>query len=151
MATVDCGFEGRPEELVQSGPTIVVQIGFDPKYLTFSQYRPNLPRTQFHALVDTGATESCIDSAVAMDLDLPIVDQQNLAGAHGVHPANVYLAQIYIPELEVTIGGRFSGVHLTAGGQAHSALIGKSFLLHFTMIYEGQTGAVRISRSSAEQ
>ena len=39
MATVDCGFEGRPEELVQSGPTIVVQIGFDPKYLTFSQYQ----------------------------------------------------------------------------------------------------------------
>lgn len=146
MDRIECGFEGRPDKLVQYGPTIVVQIGFDPKYSIFSPDRPNLPSTRLHALVDTGATENCIDSSVAMELDLPIVDRQDVAGVHGRYPVNVYLAQIYIPELDVAIGGRLSGVHLTAGGQPHSALIGRSFLLHFTMVYEGQTGVVSISR-----
>ena len=146
MASIECGFEGRPDKLVEYGPTVVVQIGFDPKYPIVSPYRPNLPSTQFHALVDTGATESCIDSAVAMGLDLPVVDRRNVAGVQGLSPVEVYMAQIYIPELDVAIGGRFSGVQLTDGGQPHSALIGRTFLLHFKMVYEGQTGVVRISR-----
>jgi hypothetical protein len=41
--------------------------------------------------------------------------------------------------------GLFAGVNLAAGGQPHQALIGRTFLRHFTMIYEGRTGTVTIT------
>ena len=41
--------------------------------------------------------------------------------------------------------GAFAGVHLTAGGQVHTALIGRTFLQDFTLTYEGQTGRVSIA------
>ncbi len=40
--------------------------------------------------------------------------------------------------------GLFAGVHLVAGGQSHKALIGRTFLRSFTMIYNGRTGAVTL-------
>ena len=55
------------------------------------------------------------------------------------------LAQIYVPDLDFTVYGRFRGVRLSDGGQPHSALIGRTFLRHFTMFYDGRTGAVTIS------
>ena len=47
--------------------------------------------------------------------------------------------------LNFTIYGMFAGVHLVAGGQIHRALIGRTFLQHYTMVYEGRTGTVTIS------
>lgn len=149
MARAECGFEGRPDELVQYGPTIVVRIGFTPEVSHDGGDRPSLPSTQFFALVDTGASESCIDSAVAMELGLPVVDREMVAGVHGAAPANVHLAHIYVPDLGIWINGRFAGVHLQAGGQPHSALIGRDVLRHFTMVYDGRTGMVSIEGDSA--
>lgn len=57
----------------------------------------------------------------------------------------MYVAQIHVPSLGVNIVGRFAGVQLEAGGQGHRALIGRTFLMHFTMTYDGPTGAVRLS------
>jgi hypothetical protein len=89
------------------------------------------------ALVDTGATESC--------LNLPIVDRRRVSGTHGAGEVNVNLAQVLIPHLVLTIYGPFCGADLVAGGQAHHALIGQTFLQHFTMTYEGRTGTVTLS------
>jgi Aspartyl protease len=62
-----------------------VQIGFDPTYdpRAVPLGVPNLPKNHIHALVDTGASGSCIDSALAMTLNLPIVDRRTVSGAHG--------------------------------------------------------------------
>jgi len=38
-------------------------------------------------------------------------------------------------------------VDLIAGGQAHYALIGRTFLQSFTMVYEGRTGTVTLSNN----
>lgn len=151
MAQTKCGFNDGPkgsgsELLVLLGPTLLVNIGFDPKF------RPSRVETaptpgikNIEALVDTGATESCIDNLIAAQLKLPIVDRRPIAGVSGSHMANMYLAQIHISSLKFTIYGIFAGVDLRAGGQAHSALIGRTFLQHFTMIYEGKTGNVILS------
>jgi predicted aspartyl protease len=104
-----------------------------------------LPEIRLPALVDTGATESCIDSVLATRLGLPVVDQWAIAGVQGESKVDVHLAQIYVPELDFTVAGRFSGVHLSDGGQPHSALIGRTFLQNFTMVYGGRTGTVTIS------
>ena len=57
----------------------------------------------------------------------------------------LHLAQIYVPALGWTVFGQFAGVHLIAGGQLHYALIGRTFLRNFTMVYEGKTGSVTLS------
>jgi hypothetical protein len=82
---------------------------------------------------------------LASQLNLPVVDRRLIAGSSGKHTANVYLAQIHVPALKFTIYGPFAGVDLKAGGQVHNALIGRTFLQNFTMVYEGKTGNVTIS------
>ena len=82
---------------------------------------------------------------MAEALNLPIWDFRQIAGAGGRFETTVYLAQIYIPEPDFTIVGRFDSANLAAGGQPHYALIGRTFLRHFNMAYEGRTGSVIIS------
>jgi hypothetical protein len=151
MPQVDCGFGNSgaqgSELLVSLGPTIQVNIGFDPDYIPALD-PPMVPVpgvTSIHALVDTGATISCIDNLLAAQLGLPVVDRRPVWGVHGSHETNTYLAQIYVPALEVTVYGEFVGVDLQAGGQVHSALMGRTFLRNFQMTYDGRTGSVVIS------
>jgi predicted aspartyl protease len=152
MPATKCGFNDIPggatgaDNLVQRGPTLLVDIGFDPNYI----FGPSAPlpvpgKTKLAALVDTGATECCIDSLLAAQLNLPIVDRRVTAGAHGAREVNVHLAQVFVPSLNFTIYGAFAGVDLLAGGQLHSALIGRTFLKYFRMVYEGPTGNVELS------
>ena len=143
---IECGKPSDPAWLTLLGPIVRVHIGFDPKHQPVPGRVPNLPKEHFHALVDTGATMSCIDADVASRLDLPEVDQRKLAGVHGVGEADVYLGQIYIPDLKWTIAGRFSGVHLRKSGLPYSALLGRTFLAHMHMAYDGKTGSVIITR-----
>jgi len=150
MTQTKCGFDSIPggasgsELLAAYGPTLAVDIGFD------SNYAPGpvvpVPGIKgISALVDTGASESCIDNLLAAQLNLPIVDRRPISGVHGTQMANMYLAQVHVPSLNFTIYGAFAGVDLVAGGQPHSALIGRTFLQRFTMVYEGATGTVTLS------
>jgi len=151
MASTDCGFDDIPggasgcDSLVTWGPTLTVDIGFDPTFTASSTGTPVPGKTGLAALVDTGATESCIDSQLAAQLNLPVIDKRMTAGAHGAKEVNVHLAQIHIPSFGKTIIGAFAGVDLRAGGQFHSALIGRTFLRHVRMTYDGKTGKVEIS------
>lgn len=106
---------------------------------------PELPSVNLPALVDTGATLSCIDSSLAGRLRLPVVDRKPVIGVHGPVETDFYAAQIYIPALNWVTHGVFAGLPLTSSGQLHYALIGRSFLRNFTMTYEGRTGRVTIS------
>lgn len=58
----------------------------------------------------------------------------------------MHLAQIHVASLAFTIYGAFAAVDLAAGGQLHKALIGRTFLQNFTLLYEGLTGTVKLSR-----
>jgi predicted aspartyl protease len=153
MSETNCGFEdvkggaSGSDLLVSRGPTLLVDIGFDPAHDVNSSTAsvPTAGLKGVEALVDTGATTSCIDTILASQLNLPIIDRQAISGAGGQHMANVYLAQIYIPSLNRTIVGTFAGVDLRAGGQPHSALIGRTFLRHCKMEYDGISGSVKIS------
>ena len=151
MAECLCGFNDAPggatgsQLLVAHGPTLRVNIGFDKTYKLASKTPPIPGMKDINALVDTGAAESCIDNQLAKELNLPVVDKTNIAGVGGKHTVNVYLAQVHIPTLPFTIYGSFAGVDLAAGGQIHRALIGRTFLRNFKMIYEGKTGTVKIT------
>lgn len=150
MARTKCGYNSGPhgsgrDLLATWGPGLLVDIGFDPN---FSPQIPGLVPipgiTKVQALVDTGAAQSCIDSLLAAQLKLPIVDQVQISGVGGAQVVNMHLAQVHVPFLNFTVYGAFAGVHLAAGGQLHQVLIGRTFLQHFTMVYEGRTGTVTI-------
>lgn len=132
MTETECGFQTQ-SDLVVFGPTISVKIGFNEN-----------SGGPFHALIDTGAFESCIDKRVALDLRLPVVDQVEISGASGKHKTTLHLGYIEIPALGSTISGRFAAVDLIDGGQSHHALLGRTFLQHHTMIYKGSTGEVQL-------
>jgi predicted aspartyl protease len=159
MPTALCGFNDSPtvpgrDQLVVHGPTVMVRIGFDEKHDTTATTNilvPNIPDALLPALVDTGALESCIDSALAMTLNLPVVDRRIVSGSSGQHEVNMHLAQLVIPSLNYVIHGMFAGVDLAAGGQSHRALIGRTFLRNFTMHYDGRTGTVSLSNDPPQK
>ena len=132
-------------DLRVSGPSIPVQIGFDPTFDPTSEGRPQIRSEEYFALVDTGAGESCIDNALAEALDLPVMGREPLAGAGGLSMTNVYIAHVYVPEMAFTLFGRFMGVELLAARQPHLALLGRDFLSNFTLTYEGRTGIAILS------
>ena len=147
-----CGFDDAPggasgcDLLVYYGPTLLVDVGFDPSFEIGANLGAPVPGIMgIRALVDTGAAESCIDSLLAAQLNLPIVDRRAVSGAHGRQEVNMHVAQVRVPSLNFTIYGAFAGVHLVAGGQVHQALIGRTFLQNFTMVYEGRSGSVTLS------
>lgn len=148
MPHIDCGFSDNIELLVHFGPSLLVQIGFDSNYRPTANSIPNLPNNTYPALIDTGASTSCIDSVVADALKLPIINEQSVSGVHGPGKVNVHLAQIHIPQFRFTMYGAFCGVHLNAGGQPHKALLGRTFLRYMKMVYDGDTGSVNLTYKS---
>jgi hypothetical protein len=121
-----------------------VRIGFDPDYFLGRHPSPLLPPTDLPALVDTGATYSAIDSALGTYLGLPRVGTTRVSGAHGSGELPLYAAQVYVIDLDYTLTGRFAGAHLSTGNQTCLAVLGRSFLRDFTMVYEGHSGRVLI-------
>jgi hypothetical protein len=153
MTEASCGFQGEDGSLgrgllIQRGPTLRVDVGFDENYkVDRPKQLAKLALLGIEALIDTGASASCIDAGLAIELQLPIINRATFAGVGGLHHFNVHLAQIRSPELKFTFYGAFAGVDLAAGGQRHSVLIGRDFLSHFRMIYDGQTGIVTLADS----
>jgi hypothetical protein len=146
MQQAECGFHQKPngfDLLIVQGPTILVDIGFDPAFDPAKLGSVPVPAVQnISALVDTGAIVSFIDASLATVLKLPIVDKTTVSGSIGAHPADVYLAQMRVPALDINIYGQFAGVNLIAGGFVHSAVLGRTFLRILNMSYDGATGRV---------
>ena len=123
----------------------MVRIGFNPDFPIGIPAQPDGIRDLWPALVDTGAGTTCIDARLALALNLPVINQRTVSGVHGEGIVNVHSARIYVPALNVAFSGAFAGAHLIAGGQPHYALIGRDFLRHFHLSYDGRTGAVTLS------
>lgn len=134
MPRAKCGFIDVPsgtsgrQLLVYRGPSLLVDIGFDGQFQPQPGLVPKPAAQGLWALVDTGATESCIDGKLAAQLGLPVIDKRRIAGVGGLKEVNVHLAHIHVPALAFTVYGQFAAVDLLAGGQQHCALIGRTFL-----------------------
>lgn len=152
MPLEEAGFSNTDDEdasdaLVRLGPTIWVEVDFHGPTAPEFQKNPNAPEPTTHpALVDSGATESCIDVKLARDIGLPEVDRRMISGVGGEHEVPFYLARVMVPNLQFYQHGLFAGVSLADGGQPHTVLIGRTFLKHFIMIYDGVRGQVTLAR-----
>lgn len=96
------------------------------------------------AIIDTGASSTCIDDATAQRLQLPVIDVVNMTSAsHASTQQNIY------PVLIEVAGGlridvqRAMGANLAAQGLV--ALIGRDFLQHCTFFYNGPSGLITLA------
>lgn len=144
MPRVECGIitpDGKhtTDGLIAVGPTILANVS-----QPIVDGVPDTKNKSTLFLVDSGASHSCIDAALATELALPVIDRIQIGGVAGAHEHDVVLAQLTIPSIGFVMSGRFAAVHLTAGGQPHEALFGRDFLKHVVMIYDGMHGRVSI-------
>ncbi len=96
------------------------------------------------AVIDTGASSTCIDDATAQRLQLPAIDVVNMTSAsHASTQQNIY------PVLIEVMGGIRIDVPRAVGANLEPqnlvALIGRDFLQHCTLFYNGPTGAITLA------
>lgn len=130
------GIQFDEYELMTQGPTLSVRIGLDPHYDPQKGDIPQISEKMFKALIDTGASGSCIDTDLATSLKLPIINIEKIIGVTGESDCNIYLAQMYIYELGMVIYGEFNGVHLTHS-KFPRVLLGRDFLKKVKFTYDG--------------
>jgi predicted aspartyl protease len=102
-----------------------------------------VPNKAGFALIDTGASNTCIDEQAARDLGLPVIDVGSMQSAsHEKHPCNIYPVQIVTPV--VTLNSmRTMGANL--GSQGLLILIGRDVLAVCTLFYNGPSGQFTLS------
>ncbi len=127
--------------LVSAGPTINVLVGQPPLPDSPTADHPKLE--QVIALIDTGASTSCIDEKFATDLGLTIIDEQTAHGIGGPKLHSRFLAFMQIPELLTHTTKNFLGVDLKG---RQPILLGRDFLYNSIFVYDGVTGIISICR-----
>ena len=107
--TIECGFSGRDaaKKLVTYGPTILVDIGFDPAWDPGAKPAPG--NRDVSALIDTGAQECFIDCNLADLLNLPVVGPPR----SGWNPREIRGRRLSSPDIRATLtlhsGGTIRG------------------------------------------
>jgi predicted aspartyl protease len=95
------------------------------------------------ALIDTGASSTCIDEQAAQDLGLPVIDVANMQSAsHEKHQCNVYPVQIITPIVTLN-APRAMGAALASQGLL--VLIGRDVLQNCNLFYNGPAGQFTLS------
>ena len=97
------------------------------------------------ALIDTGATCTCIDDELARRLGLPVIDVCTIASAsHEKSEQNVYPALIELIGASISIDApRAVGAALASQGIV--ALIGRDMLQHCLLFYNGISGELTLA------
>lgn len=97
------------------------------------------------ALIDTGASKTCIDDAAAQRLGLPVIDVVKMASAsHEETNKNVYPALIEFTDAKIKFNvERAMGASLN--NQGLIVLIGRDVLQLFTVFYNGIMGEITLS------
>ena len=97
------------------------------------------------ALLDTGASHTCVDEQIAQQLGLPAVDTVSMASAsHASAQRNVYPITVEIAGLPHQINvAQAIGADLQSQGLV--LLLGRDALQFCTLFYNGVTGGITIA------
>src|SRR5579864_9557175 len=122
--------------LQQRGPVLQVVISIE-QNMAQALMQQGLPVPQPKtglALIDTGASSTCIDEQAAKELGLPVIDVATMSSAsHAQHQCNLYPVQIAIPPVLSLQAPRAMGAALAAQGLL--ALIGRDVLQACLLVY----------------
>lgn len=133
--------------LAERGPILQVTVGVGQQIATqVLQAGGTLPPpVSGLALIDTGASVTCIDQDAANLLQLPVIDVVQVASAsQAAAEQNVYPIQIEVVGLPITVNApRAVGASLAAQGLL--ALVGRDVLQHCVLVYNGPAGSISLS------
>lgn len=131
--------------LQQRGPAIPVSVTIEQNMgKALLQQGKSVASKAGVALIDTGASQSCVDEQVAIDLGLPVVDVGRMTSAsHEQHPCNLYPVQISITGSITFQSPRAMGAKLAPIG--YIAIIGRDVLQHCVLICNGPMGQVTLA------
>lgn len=135
-----------PKVLRQIGPLLNVEVSVPSvlaQYLT-EQDQPIPAPVSGLALIDTGASRSCVDVQAIESLGVSPIGVTTIGSARGLGQHNLYPAKFRFPG--VALETEFSsvvGVDLkgqSTGGQDIVVLVGRDVLSHCVLIYNGPGG-----------
>lgn len=133
-----------PVALQLRGPVVQVTVTIEQNAgkALLSQGK-TVPTKTGWALIDTGASNTCIDDKVAKELGLPVIDVGNMQSAsHEKHQCNVYPVQIITPVVTLN-SPRTMGASLESQGLL--VLIGRDVLQVCNLFYNGVAGQFTLS------
>lgn len=139
--------EPAPELLAVQGPVIPVVLSVldeTSKALMESKQKPPDPINGF-ALIDTGATSTCVDRDSARRAFLPTRGVANMASAsHPENEAELFAGKIVLHNTVAINVPNAMGVNLS-GFPGLIALIGRDTLQNCVMVYNGRTGSIDLA------
>jgi hypothetical protein len=141
-----------PEVLAQGGPIIPVEVGITSLLADlYVKEKRELPAPQSgFALIDTGASRTCVDDDVIRKLKINPIGEAKTTTAAGVRQNRLYPAHLNFPTAKMHI--EFSsviGVDLKMqkfNNQAIIALLGRDVLSSMLFVYNGPAGMFTLAR-----
>lgn len=136
-----------PDELVRDGAILKVTVNVPAAYQQSGGAAPQ--QLTLTAMVDTGASISCINVSAGQQLGLPQVGSTQLGTAGGTVNAPIYAAAISLPEFGVTVDPvQIAGTVNPLPGV--DMLIGRDVLRGLQLNYHGGQGAFTISQEEVQ-
>lgn len=89
-------------------------------------------------LIDTGASDVCIDYRMAQDLRLRQIDQQTVATPGGSLLAAVYLGVLEVPALDFRKPMPLFALKVARA--SYNVILGRSFLSDYIITFDGPSG-----------
>lgn len=133
--------------LQQGGPVVQIVVGLAQSFADqLLQQGRTLPSPlSGNALIDTGASTTCIDETLASSMGLPVIDVVTMASAsHASTQQNVYPINMQIVGSPIRVEVS-NAIGASLQSQGIIALIGRDFLQHCALHYNGFTGAITLS------
>lgn len=129
-------FPNRVPNLQMIGPVIEVMVHPPgPIAKKLSDEGKPIPRRKLLALIDTGASGSCINDDIAQDLGLVARDIVDVKTPSGSAQQPVYDLGFSLPMANIVLQVQALGADLKE--QPYQALIGRDILRFCTLIYNG--------------
>lgn len=133
--------------LQQRGSCIPVSVGLEQNMaqVLIQANKPVPAAIQGLALIDTGASVSCVDSTIAATLKLPIVGTANMASAsHANTSVSLHPIQITLQNQAISFNAS-RAMSANIANQGFIAIIGRDILQLCTLFYNGPTGQITLA------
>jgi len=136
----------NPVALAGAGPVLQVEVNLPQPLINLlsSQNKPIPAPSPGFALIDTGASRTCIDSQVLSNLGISPIGVVTMGTAGGSTSCPLFPAKLSFPVINLVIDfGSVAGVNLqgqTTDKKPLVALIGRDVLLRCLFIYSGTGG-----------
>lgn len=136
----------NPAALAVAGPLLEVEVNIPKPLIDLlsSQNQPIPSPMSGVALIDTGASRTCVELTVLSGLGINPIGIANVGTASGTTPCQLFPARLSFPALSVTVDfGSVISVNLqgqTVDGHAIIVLIGRDILSRGLLFYSGNGG-----------